>query len=445
MASDYSSASSTPDFRAERGMHGGSREFVERRTMNRWVFRADHAQMINQQVQTELIISMLVAGIVSAVLWKLAPPAILLGWTVAIIISVGLRSLFISSREDGDSLDNINVWGKQYVVVAAISGMSWGALGAIVAVFGEPPHHMFALFVLAGICLTAYTSMQSSPLTLAAFIIPALLPITSWFFYQGDTLQLALGALSVVYIMTMLSSSKATRQIMAKSFSLGSHNTELIRKLVIARETAEHAKGSAEKANSELQEQIKERQLAQERIRASEQRMTAIFDSMQDTIYQTDSNGKIVWASPSVMQLLGYKVDEINGRNIAEFYFDDNDHEEFKHALDSNFGRVQHFETRLKQKDGNHIWISENSHYKYDEKGEIIGIEGTIRDITALKHAKEALYQEKERAQVTLGSIGDGVITTDLNGNIEYMNSVAEDATGWKLSLIHISEPTRLC
>ena len=401
--------------------------------MNRWEFRADHAQMVTQQVQTELIISMLVAGIVSAVLWQLAPPALLLGWTAAIIVSVGMRSLFISSKEDGGSLDNINVWGKQYVTVSAISGMSWGALGAIVVIYGETPHQMFALFVLAGICLTAYTSMQSSPLTLAAFIIPALLPITAWFFYQGDTLQLALGALSVVYLMTMLSSSRATRLILAKSFSLGSHNTELIRKLVIARETAEHAKGSAEKANTELQEQIKERQLAQERIRASEQRMTAIFDSMQDTIYQTDINGDILWTTPSVMQLLGYKVDEMRGRNIAEFYVDEDEHKDFRHALDANFGRVQHFETRIKQKDGSHIWISENSHYKYDEKGEIVGIEGTIRDITALKHAKEALHQEKERAQVTLGSIGDGVITTDLNGNIEYMNSVAEEATGWKL------------
>ena len=433
MASDYSSGSSNHESRGEHGAHGGSHEFVERRTMNRWEFRADQAQMVNQQVQTELILSMLVAGIVSAVLWQLAPPALLLGWTVAIIVSVGLRSLFISSKEDGGSLDNINVWGKQYVTVSAISGMSWGALGAIVVIYGETPHQMFALFVLAGICLTAYTSMQSSPLTLAAFIIPALLPITAWFFYQGDTLQLALGALSVVYLMTMLSSSRATRLILAKSFSLGSHNTELIRKLVIARETAEHAKGPAEKANTELQEQIKERQLAQERIRASEQRMTAIFDSMQDTIYQTDINGDILWTTPSVMQLLGYKVDEMRGRNIAEFYVDEDEHKDFRHALDANFGRVQHFETRIKQKDGSHIWISENSHYKYDEKGEIVGIEGTIRDITALKHAKEALHQEKERAQVTLGSIGDGVITTDLNGNIEYMNSVAEEATGWKL------------
>src|SRR5580704_11650625 len=43
----------------------------------------------------------------------------------------------------------------------------------------------------------------------------------------------------------------------------------------------------------------------------------------------------------------------------------------------------------------------------------------------------EALFLERERAQVTLNSIGDAVISTDLAGNITYLNSVAESMTGW--------------
>lgn len=45
--------------------------------------------------------------------------------------------------------------------------------------------------------------------------------------------------------------------------------------------------------------------------------------------------------------------------------------------------------------------------------------------------AKNVLFAEKERAQVTLESIADAVITTDKLGNIEYMNPVAEELTGW--------------
>jgi diguanylate cyclase (GGDEF)-like protein/PAS domain S-box-containing protein len=43
----------------------------------------------------------------------------------------------------------------------------------------------------------------------------------------------------------------------------------------------------------------------------------------------------------------------------------------------------------------------------------------------------DALFLEKERAQVTLNSIGDAVISTDVAGHITYLNPVAESMTGW--------------
>jgi len=46
-------------------------------------------------------------------------------------------------------------------------------------------------------------------------------------------------------------------------------------------------------------------------------------------------------------------------------------------------------------------------------------------------HTESALELEKELAQVTLHSIGDGVITTDADGRVEYLNPVAERYTGW--------------
>ena len=47
------------------------------------------------------------------------------------------------------------------------------------------------------------------------------------------------------------------------------------------------------------------------------------------------------------------------------------------------------------------------------------------------KAAEEALFAEKERAQVTLNSIGDAVLSTDILGNVTYLNAVAEKMTGW--------------
>jgi diguanylate cyclase (GGDEF)-like protein/PAS domain S-box-containing protein len=54
-----------------------------------------------------------------------------------------------------------------------------------------------------------------------------------------------------------------------------------------------------------------------------------------------------------------------------------------------------------------------------------------IRHMVEREAAEEALFTEKARAQVTLDSIGDAVLSTDIRGNVTYLNAVAEKMTGW--------------
>jgi len=54
-----------------------------------------------------------------------------------------------------------------------------------------------------------------------------------------------------------------------------------------------------------------------------------------------------------------------------------------------------------------------------------------LRNAMERKVLEEALFDEKERAQVTLNSIGDAVICTDIAGNVSFLNHVAEKVTGW--------------
>ena len=55
-----------------------------------------------------------------------------------------------------------------------------------------------------------------------------------------------------------------------------------------------------------------------------------------------------------------------------------------------------------------------------------------ITDITELKKALTALKESEENLRITLNSIGDAVISTDINGNLVGMNPAAEKLIGWE-------------
>jgi diguanylate cyclase (GGDEF)-like protein/PAS domain S-box-containing protein len=58
-------------------------------------------------------------------------------------------------------------------------------------------------------------------------------------------------------------------------------------------------------------------------------------------------------------------------------------------------------------------------------------LQRALRNAIERKAVEDALYVEKERALVTLNSIGDAVLCTDISGNVTYLNLVAESMTGW--------------
>ena len=62
------------------------------------------------------------------------------------------------------------------------------------------------------------------------------------------------------------------------------------------------------------------------------------------------------------------------------------------------------------------------------------GLLRSLRYAIERKAMEEALFAEKERAQVTLNCIGDAVVCTDISGNITFLNPVAETMTGWSLT-----------
>ena len=176
------------------------------------------------------------------------------------------------------------------------------------------------------------------------------------------------------------------------------------------------------------------RQLDEDKLRNSEMRYRGLFENVVDGVYIASRDGELVAANPALVEMLGYDSAE-DLRSIGRtpmLYVNPIDRERVFARLEAE-GVVKNFEYRLRRKDGTEIVVLENARAVRDDDGIIVAHEGTITDITDRKRAETRVFEEKERAQITLQSIGDGVITTDADGLVDYINPVAQDLTGWDM------------
>ncbi|HEY3853412.1 MAG TPA: PAS domain S-box protein [Verrucomicrobiae bacterium] len=163
--------------------------------------------------------------------------------------------------------------------------------------------------------------------------------------------------------------------------------------------------------------------------------LAAIVDHCEDAIISLDLNGKITSWNNSATAIFGYTAEEAIGQPVMIIIPPDRADEEPEFIRRITKGdRIRHYETIRRAKNGNDVDISLTISPILDSEGKIIGASKIARDISKERKARERLRQSEEWFRVTLSSIGDAVIATDADANITYMNSVAEELTGWSSS-----------
>ena len=133
-----------------------------------------------------------------------------------------------------------------------------------------------------------------------------------------------------------------------------------------------------------------------ESLKENEKKYRTILENIQDVFYRSDSEGNLIMISPSGVGMMGCSSEaDLLGKNIADTYYADPvQREEFLKKLGKD-GSVVNFEITLKRFDGSLVLAETNSHYYYDEKGTILGVEGIFRDISRRKAAEQALAESR--------------------------------------------------
>jgi PAS domain S-box-containing protein len=179
---------------------------------------------------------------------------------------------------------------------------------------------------------------------------------------------------------------------------------------------------------------ITERKQSEVALKVSEANYRHLFNAEPDAILIVDAETKrIVDVNPAALKLYGYGYDEICGLQAVTLSAElKKSAEHIRQVLpEASSEETREIVQRLhKSKDGT-VFPVEIVHGSYTRDGRRM-ICAIMRDISTRKRIEDELATEKERLTVTLQSIGDGVISTDLQGNIISVNKVAEELTGWK-------------
>ena len=180
---------------------------------------------------------------------------------------------------------------------------------------------------------------------------------------------------------------------------------------------------------------ITEHKASEQALKAQQRLMQTAIDNIPQFIFWKDTNSVYQGCNRNFALAAGVEdTTAIIGKTDYDLAWKKEEADFFRscdrRVMDSLTAEYHILESQL-QADGKQALLDTNKIPMLDDNGNLIGMLGTFEDITERHRVQKELSQSEESLRITLKSIADGVIVTDINGHITRMNPVAEELTGW--------------
>lgn len=173
----------------------------------------------------------------------------------------------------------------------------------------------------------------------------------------------------------------------------------------------------------------------EEALRESQQRLELVMNTIPHAIFWKDKNSVYKGCNQYLAQIAGLNSPaEVIGLTDLDMPWAGEEAEQFikydRQIMESEKGEF-HLMESLVQADGTHILVDTNRVPLRNPAGEIVGILGTFEDVTERKQAEAALYDSEYKLRALLESMSEGLIKTNNEEVIEFVNDRICEMTGF--------------